>query len=467
MVCKKCGINKTEESFYVKDKKTGRRDTRCKKCVKIKSRKRYKNNSEEINRKRRKPISDWSRHIWSKDEFIDICKGLNSKSQLKSQYPGLYRKAKKQWGTLLDSLLPNKNNKWSIEKLDRVIDECVTYADFIKNNNAYKYAHNNGHIDYVKSKLVTVMKTDYTDEYIIKTITESGCTKLVEIKNDPLLKKVYYAGIRRGLKEEMHKNITLSLKYRNKEEEFKIASMFNTAKELRESKPRTYSWLQQNGSLDEATKHMEVLGSLSKRGLYMYTFPDGFIYVGLTYDFIQRHKEHMGYFEKDKTAVTEYMELTGQTPKREILIDYTDPQIVSKEEKRLIKKYKSMGISLNRAGGGGLGRQRKVSKEELINDASKYPSKSAWKRGNSSYYNISINRNRKEKGYHDSICKEAGLVNIDRTKWTEERILYYINEHNIKGKSELKFSNQSVYNSARRLGILDSLGLTTYGKIKK
>ena len=47
-VCSKCGLEKDTAQFYVKDKKTGRLDSKCKECVKPDRAAYYQDNKEDI-----------------------------------------------------------------------------------------------------------------------------------------------------------------------------------------------------------------------------------------------------------------------------------------------------------------------------------------------------------------------------------------------------------------------------------
>lgn len=356
----------------------------------------------------------------------------------------------------------SENTFWNLKELDKVIEQCSDYNDFYTNHRgAYHYVKTNHLFDYVKSKLKTQQKTDYTDDGIMNTLKNCGITKMSELSKSEF-RKVYAAGLRRGIKNQMDELFEKTGKSRTKEECHKEALKYKTKKEFNEKNSTVYKYSYDYGWLDEICTHMMSLGSLTKRANYVYEFSDNSFYAGLTDNLDYRHVQHMDLTDKHRdTSVTKHMRKTGLYPVYKIINSYIDVEESQKVEDKLIKeallKNKNV-LNLNKSGG--LGAIPRVSDDELVKCASKYNSPGEWKTSEPNTYNISINRNSKIKGYHKMICEKSGLKKVDRTKWTFDKIKQFIKDNDCKtksGKGGLKDLNQSAYGNARRNGWLNEL----------
>jgi predicted GIY-YIG superfamily endonuclease len=356
----------------------------------------------------------------------------------------------------------SENTFWDLKELDKVIEKCVDYQDFYTNHeNAYYYVKRNKLFNYVKSKLSTQVETNYTEDIIMETLSNCGITKMSELSKSEYY-KVYAAGLRRGMKEQMDELFVKTGKTRTKEECHKEALKYETKKEFKEKNSTVYKYSFDHGWLDEICTHMKSLGSLTKRANYVYEFSDNSFYAGLTDNLDYRHEQHMDLSDKHRdTSVTKHMRKTGLYPVYKIINSYIDVEESQRVEDELIKEalLKNKNV-LNVTKSGGLGAVPRVSDDELVNFASKYNSPGEWKANEPNTYNISINRNSKMKGYHKMICERAGLKKVDTTKWTFEKIKQFIVDNDCKtksGKGGLKDLSQSAYNSARRNGWLNKL----------
>ena len=118
-----------------------------------------------------------------------------------------------------------------------------------------------------------------------------------------------------------------------------------------------YSRAWKEGWLDDICSHMEVEDKWNKRLVYVYTFPDGYAYVGLTDDVKRRKNEHLHkYTHKKISPVLRHSRETGLNYEYKELTDWIDAATAAKVEDDFIRKYKSDGWKmLNRMRGGGLG----------------------------------------------------------------------------------------------------------------
>jgi hypothetical protein len=81
--------------------------------------------------------------------------------------------------------------------------------------------------------------------------------------------------------------------YWRKEKCRATASEFKTRTEFQDGSPSAYNRALNDGFLDEICQHMRPAGSKFRRALYAYEFVDKSVYVGLTFDYTQRHHQHL------------------------------------------------------------------------------------------------------------------------------------------------------------------------------
>ena len=203
--------------------------------------------------------------------------------------------------------------------------------------------------------------------------------------------------------------------YWDKERCQEEALKYNTRKEFSKASPSTYSIASSNRWLNDICIHMLYLGSRIKRFVYLYTFPDNSVYIGLTYDYKKRNDSHFV-----KGRVFDYMKLTGLIPKYELLTPEPIPtDDAVKMEIRLIEEYrlkKEFNV-LNISAGGGLGGCIFMwNKEKCYEEALKYNNKGQFIKGSPSAYNSS-----RINGWLDEICSHMTELKRPNYYWTKER----------------------------------------------
>lgn len=119
------------------------------------------------------------------------------------------------------------------------------------------------------------------------------------------------------------------------------------------------------GIFDEVTEHMKKLGSLTKRLVYAFEFPDNSVYVGLTHNMDKREKQHE---EEERSAVAKHFAKIEKKPFLRILskqyIDAADAQAM---EGCQIEKYKKEGWHiLNSTKAGSLGACKVLYTKEMV-----------------------------------------------------------------------------------------------------
>ena len=137
-----------------------------------------------------------------------------------------------------------------------------------------------------------------------------------------------------------------------------IALGYKTRGEFEKGSNYAYNLAFKEGWLDDICGHMKAAGNnLNRRLVYVYTFPDGYAYVGLTDDVKRRKYEHLHKLsQKKKSPVYLHIKETGLSYEYKELTDWLDADTAAKVEDDYIKKYKADGWKmLNRMRGGGLG----------------------------------------------------------------------------------------------------------------
>lgn len=138
-----------------------------------------------------------------------------------------------------------------------------------------------------------------------------------------------------------------------KENIFEEARKFSTIKEWKEKSKMSYQAAVSGGFTRSASKHMTPLGHAYKRCVYSIKLQkQNMVYIGLTYNFKQRVKEHM--------RTKRFEELTklygSKSIKAKQLTKYLDIKEAVNYETKLIDDMKKLGWKvLNKAMGGNLG----------------------------------------------------------------------------------------------------------------
>lgn len=181
-------------------------------------------------------------------------------------------------------------------------------------------------------------------------------------------------------------------------------------------------------------------GSLYKRLIYSFEFPDKSVYVGLTLNSTTRKNEHLNPKRSKKSSVYKYIIESGLQPKFNELTEYIDSDFASKKEGEFVERYRNDGWKiLNRMKTGGLGGNIiKLTKEICILEALKYNTKSEWRTGSSSTY-VTSKRNK----WLNECTKHMKSLNI---KWSYEKVIDEASKY--LTKSEWRLKSKKSYNIA-------------------
>jgi len=238
--------------------------------------------------------------------------------------------------------------------------------------------------------------------------------------------------------------------YWTKEQCKNEALKYNSRTEYNLKCVSSYSKAWQNGWLDEICQHMELKGNKYKRCIYVYEFTnDNVAYIGLTYNFEQRHQQHL-----KKGPVYSHIKNNNSLYKHIKLTDYLDVKISRIKEKFYINKYKDDGWKLlnNSIGGAIGGGIRKWTKNKCVIDAKKYNTKKEYRLSKS--YRAALRNNWLDDiymkcGFELTNSKPHNYWNIDMCK------IFAVKCETLK--EFRKISNRVPYNICIRNNWLDEI----------
>lgn len=244
---------------------------------------------------------------------------------------------------------------WTFDRCNKEAKKYKFKAEFLKNSSgAYSKCANNGWIPIVcvHMKYRTNIKTTkwnilacqqeakkYKSLKDFQAHSSSAFTMIYRNKWQDLCFEHLYKGRQ---KWDYEKCKSEALKYNNK-------------KEFVRGSGGAHGHAVKHGFLDKICSHMETLGHIYLRQLYVFEHNDKSVYVGLSYNANERYKAHMLY---NDTLINK-KHLNKQTFK--IIKGFYKPKIASKKEQELVDSYKKRGwIILNKIKAGGLGGSKVV-----------------------------------------------------------------------------------------------------------
>jgi predicted transcriptional regulator len=191
-----------------------------------------------------------------------------------------------------------------------------------------------------------------------KNLTYEDCKKFREEHPTMTRKQLnsywgYKSAMKRlGCFDELFPLYENPLKYTD-EELISEAQKYETKVEMFRKCHKMYVRIKDRGLEDKAFAHMKVLGDRKKRMIYAYEFPDHSVYVGLTFNYDKRDKEHKA---KENSAVRRHIKQTGLTPIHKPLTDYLPVKDAQRKEGEYVDYYRRLGWTiLNVKQTGGVG----------------------------------------------------------------------------------------------------------------
>lgn len=217
----------------------------------------------------------------------------------------------------------------------------------------------------------------------------------------------------------------------------KEALKFDNKQDFKKYNLGAYGSAIRNGWYEDVSKHMVPQGNLIRRYIYQVTFPDGAIYIGLTFNFKKRINQHLS---SEKSSVYQYKTETGLEPTFEIISELLPKEEAVKLESKLIEEYRgSNKVFLNRHKGGGLGAGRTIWTFEVVKEeALKYSTKGEFDEKCNGAYKAAIRNN-----WINLICKHMDTFSRPKGYWQlKENVL----------SEALKYDSKSAFYTNCREG---------------
>jgi predicted GIY-YIG superfamily endonuclease len=229
---------------------------------------------------------------------------------------------------------------------------------------------------------------------------------------------------------------------------------FNTKSEWKLKSPSSYMSSLRNGWHSELCSHMLRLGNKRTRVVYIFTFTDNSVYIGITYNPNLRKLEHLGISKRKKnnSSVLLHIKKTNLLPEFKILSDFIDVNIAIKLEEDLVKKYKKDGFNvLNKVKTGSIGGNIvKWTKENCKIEALKYETKK-----NFFKFAIGAYLSSKKNGWFDEITSHMKRPEIWNKEWNKSKCFEV--SLKCKNKREFRIKYNSAYDASQRNGWLKEI----------
>jgi predicted GIY-YIG superfamily endonuclease len=221
------------------------------------------------------------------------------------------------------------------------------------------------------------------------------------------------------------------------------AKKYSSRSEFEKRSRGGYKAAHRRNLLDAVCGHMRHKGHRFKRAIYVYEFSDNSVYVGLTYDYERRHRQHMLFskriFEKAKRFGYKLIRKDKWMP----------PEAAAREEARLLRSYSRRGwqlINLSKPGSIG-GSLRKWTPATLLAEVRKYRTLSDFQQHSRGAYHAAW-----KSGVLDSISARLKRVKQPNGTWTRAAILREARKYDTR--TQFIANAAGACNAARRLGIL-------------
>jgi len=298
------------------------------------------------------------RKIYTEEELAAIASDYTIIGEFRKQRNNIYSAIRKRG--LLDKLCGHMEKKirhYSDEELAAIAETYHSLTEFReKEKQAYRAMQRRGLIERFCGHMKRTRRCLTNGE--IAKIALKYKTKKDFRENAP---SAYGAACERGILENVCRRmerLRAPNHFYTKEFCHTVALDYKTRTEFQAGNKGVYKAALKHGWLDDICGHMTPSGEGRKRKVYVYTFDDGYAYVGLTDDVSRRKKEHFGQFrdKKKKSPVLNHIKETGARYEYNELTDWLDLDVVGQVEDDYIKKYTEDGWKmLNRRKGGGLG----------------------------------------------------------------------------------------------------------------
>ena len=319
-----------------------------------------------------------------------------------------------------------------------------TIWDFRKNDpNAYNVVHNRGLVDKLCAHMTYGKRYIYKEEELAeRALMYDDFHEFA--KKEP---SAYNGILHRGLGDKL-----LAHMKRRKKKEYtydelvEISSKYDVLQDFYSKEKGAYKAIKKRGLMKELCGHMRRKGDWCKRKIYVFTFPDGCAYIGLSMDPDRRYRQHI---HDKKSPVYKHIQDTEAKYEYKILTDWLGANIAGEVEENYIRRYAAEGWKLlNKAKGGGLGWSSiDMSHERLKEEASKYKTFEDFQEYSPYCYFYMC-----DNGLLETYCKHMKYSNDYAGQTIKDKLEIIAS---CKTRMELNMKSYGIYKWARENGLLD------------
>lgn len=240
---------------------------------------------------------------------------------------------------------------WTFERILKEAKKYTYWKDFRqKSNKAYSAAKSKGFLPKIKEHLIYEIRKP--NGYWTYDRAKAAAKKYNSRKELKKYEGYCYATIKENSWDELLDHMKLGHKpsgYWTRERILIEAKKYRTIKEFRRAEQGAYDAAHAMGIMDEVWEGKDVLGHKYKRALYVWEFDDKSAYIGLTFNYKKRHRDH-------KKQGPVYRKLKDTKGKFVKFNKWYKAKEAKRQEELLIEKYSNEGWTiLNSAKAGSLG----------------------------------------------------------------------------------------------------------------
>jgi predicted GIY-YIG superfamily endonuclease len=355
---------------------------------------------------------------WTPEAVAAEARLYKTRKEFREHADGAYDAARRRLNILDDVCAHMESSRgkerfWSRERVQKLVQKCKTYEGFRSDYpEAYKAVCRYGWPDLIADLPRTRTPPDWWTLERVGEEAKKYCTRSEFSKGSPY---AYRAAHRKQWLDIVCAHMERMQKpngYWTRETVIEEAKRYSSRSEFQKSAGGAYSVAAKHDFLDEACAHMEKRGSQYERAVYAFEFDDHSVYVGLTFDYDVRYREHLTQDKhigrKLKTTPAKYVRFN----------QWFSLDEAAKEEARRIDEYDKSGWKiLNRAKPGGVGsRPRKWTFDEIKTLAGQYETVSAFIAGHTTAYQTAC-----KKGWWPQISAHLTRA-VEHGKWTVEAL---------------------------------------------
>ena len=269
------------------------------------------------------------------------------------------------------------------------------------------------------------------------------------MKGDP---SAYTVANKRGLLNEISRKMKWQTRaHFTKEQCRAIARDYTSRAEFRKGNKAAYSAAAHHGWMKDICEHMLTNKKGKKRKVYVFTFDDGYAYVGLTDDINRRKKEHLNVLHPGKMSpVLRHQQKTGAKYEFKELTDWLDLDVVGQVEDDYIEQFRADGWRmLNRRKGGDLGgRTEMYPPHVIVKMVAKYEYAEDFREKEAGLYEYLCNNH-----MYSKYCSGLKCIKKRPGYWTMERSVAVIPECETRTVFQKRY--YQAYKCIKDAGLLD------------